>query len=60
MALFVPVEAVGGFVLFWIPRFCGSVRFVLKDDKVVVVKGVWWRSVCQWYRSFSQFIAIFQ
>jgi len=44
VGLFVPVVAVGGFVLFWIPRFCGSVRFVLEDDKVVVVKGVWWRS----------------
>jgi membrane protein YdbS with pleckstrin-like domain len=44
LAFLVPVFVAAGVVLFWIPRFCSSVRYVLEDDKVVVVKGVWWRS----------------
>ena len=44
LAFFVPVLVIAGVVLFWIPRFCSSVRYVLDDDKITIVKGVWWRS----------------
>ena len=44
LVFFVPVLTAAGIALFWIPRFCSSIRYVLEDDKVVVVKGVWWKS----------------
>ncbi len=44
VALFVPVVVVAATVLYWIPRFCSSIRYVLDDDKITVVKGVWWRN----------------
>ncbi len=44
LAFFVPVFTVVGVALFWIPRFRSSIRYILEDDKIVVVKGVWWRT----------------
>jgi len=30
-------------VLYWIPRFHSSIRYVLGEDGIVVTRGVWWR-----------------
>ena len=31
-------------VLYWIPKFTSSVRYSLEDDRIVVDKGVWWKT----------------
>jgi len=35
---------VGGFSLYWIPKFHSSINYVLEDDKIAVTKGVWWKT----------------
>jgi membrane protein YdbS with pleckstrin-like domain len=32
------------FTLYWIPKFVGSISFVLEDDNITVTKGVWWKT----------------
>jgi uncharacterized protein len=32
------------FVLYWIPRFYASIKYVLEEDEIVVERGVWWRT----------------
>jgi len=44
LVFLVPVFTAAFVALFWIPRFCSSIRYVLEDDKIVVVKGVWWKT----------------
>jgi len=42
LSSFAPLFLVAGFVLYWIPKFCSSITYVLDGDKIAVTKGVWW------------------
>ena len=42
LSSFAPLFLVVGVVLYWIPKFCSSITYVLDDDKIAVTKGVWW------------------
>ena len=44
LSSFVPLIIVAGFTLYWIPRFHCSINYALEDDKIIVTKGVWWRT----------------
>jgi len=41
---FVPLVIVVGLVLYWIPRFHSSINYVLEDDKIIVTRGIWWKT----------------
>lgn len=41
IVLLIPTAAV---VLYWIPRFHASVKYVLGKDEITVTRGVWWRT----------------
>jgi len=40
---FLPLLAVAGVVLYWIPRYCSSLRYGLGKEEVRVRRGVWWK-----------------
>jgi membrane protein YdbS with pleckstrin-like domain len=44
LSLLVLLGFVFGFTLYWIPKFVGSISFVLDKDNVTVTKGVWWKT----------------
>lgn len=50
LSFFVFLAVVAGFVLNWIPKFHSSIHYVLEEDKIVVSKGVWWKT-----QSFVQY-----
>ena len=39
-----PLMLVVAFILYWIPRFCSSIKYVLDDDDLTVTRGVWWKT----------------
>lgn len=41
---FASLLVVVGFVLYWISKFYSSINYVLEDDKVIITKGVWWKT----------------
>jgi len=44
--LFIPlaiVLAIIGFVAYWIQRYYSSITYTLKEDEVMVERGVWWK-----------------
>jgi len=41
---FVPLLIAVAIVLYWIPKFHSSINYVLEDDKIIVIKGVWWKT----------------
>ena len=41
--LVLPLLAFLGFVAYWIPRYCGTIRYKLTNDEVVWQRGVWFR-----------------
>jgi len=44
LSSFVPLIIVVAVVLYWIPRFYSSIKYVLDDDDVTVTRGVWWKT----------------
>ncbi len=44
LSFFVPLLMIVAVVLYWIPRFHSSIQYVLEDDKIMVYKGVWWKT----------------
>ena len=44
LSCFVPLFIAVAIVLYWIPRFHSSITYVLEDDKIIVTKGVWWKT----------------
>lgn len=44
LSSFVPLIIAIAIVLYWIPRFYSSLKYVLDDDDVTVTKGVWWKT----------------
>ncbi len=44
LSCFVPLFVATGFTLYWIPKFHSSITYVLEDDKIVITKGVWWKT----------------
>lgn len=44
LSSFIPLLIAVGFVLYWIPKFCSSISYLLEDDKITVKKGVWWKT----------------
>ena len=44
LSSFVPLLITVVFVLYWIPKFYSSITYVLEDDKIAVMKGVWWKT----------------
>lgn len=44
LSCFAALLVVVRFVLYWISRFHSSLKYVLEDDKIIVVKGVWWKT----------------
>lgn len=53
LSSFVPLLVAVGFVLYWVPKFYSSIKYVLDDDKITVTKGAWWKT-----RSFVPFNCI--
>lgn len=43
-AAILPVFVVLAVALYWIPRFCSSIKYVLEEDQIVVARGVWWKT----------------
>ena len=44
--LFIPliiVLAILGFLAYWIQKYYGSISYTLKEDEVMVERGVWWK-----------------
>jgi membrane protein YdbS with pleckstrin-like domain len=39
----IPLLAVIGFMVYWIPRYYGTIRYKLTNDEVVWQRGVWFR-----------------
>jgi membrane protein YdbS with pleckstrin-like domain len=44
LSTLVPIFAVSIFTLYWIRKFQESIKYVLEDDQLVVMKGVWWKT----------------
>ncbi len=44
LSSFASLLIVVGFVLYWISKFYSSINYVLEDDKIIVTKGVWWKT----------------
>ena len=44
LSSFVPLIIAITIVLYWIPRFYSSLKYVFDDDDVTVTKGVWWKT----------------
>jgi len=44
LSSFVPLIIAISVVLYWIPRFYSSIKYVLDDDDVTVTRGVWWKT----------------
>lgn len=44
LSAFSPLIVTSAFVLYWISRFCTSIRYVLDGDKITVARGVWWKT----------------
>jgi membrane protein YdbS with pleckstrin-like domain len=44
LSSFVPLLVVIAIVLYWIPRFHSSIKYVLDDDDITVTRGVWWKT----------------
>lgn len=44
LSSFVPLIIAVAVVLYWIPRFYSSIKYVLDDDDVTVTRGVWWKT----------------
>jgi len=40
----IPLLAAVAFVLYWIPKFHSSIKYVLEDDEIIVTRGVWWKT----------------
>lgn len=41
---FVPLLVAVSIVLYWIPRYHSSIKYVLDDDEIIVTRGVWWKT----------------
>jgi len=39
-----PLIAASMFAFYWISMFCTSIHYVLDEDKITVVRGVWWKT----------------
>jgi len=44
LLFFAPLLVAIAFVLYWIPRFCSSIKYLLTNEEVVVTKGIWWKT----------------
>jgi hypothetical protein len=44
LSSFASLLIVVGFVLYWISKFYSSINYVLEDDKIIITKGVWWKT----------------
>jgi len=42
-SLFLLYVAIVAFMAFWIPKFCGSIVYLLTESDIVVERGVWWK-----------------
>ncbi|MFW6110969.1 MAG: PH domain-containing protein [Thermoproteota archaeon] len=43
-SFFVPLAIITSFVLYWIPLFHSSIIYTLEEEKIVVSRGVWWKT----------------
>jgi hypothetical protein len=45
LSAFVPIPIlVFAVAMYWIPKYHSSIKYVFEDDKIVVTKGVWWKT----------------
>jgi hypothetical protein len=44
LSSFVPLLVAVSIVLYWIPRYHSSIKYVLGDDEIIVTRGVWWKT----------------
>ena len=44
LSSFVPLMIAVAVMLYWIPRYYSSIKYVLNDDNVTVTRGVWWKT----------------
>lgn len=40
---FLPIIVITIFVSYWIPKYYGSIKYLLTENEVRVERGVWWR-----------------
>jgi membrane protein YdbS with pleckstrin-like domain len=44
LSAFLPLTVTSVCVFYWISMFCTSIHYVLDEDKITVVRGVWWKT----------------
>jgi len=44
LSSFIPLLVAVSIVLYWIPRYHSSIKYVLDDDEIIVTRGVWWKT----------------
>jgi len=44
LSSFTPLFVAVAIVMYWIPKFHSSIKYVLEDDEIIVTKGVWWKT----------------
>lgn len=44
LSTFIPLILVVAVAVYWIPKYHSSIKYVFEDDKIVVTKGVWWKT----------------
>jgi hypothetical protein len=44
LSAFIPLILVVAVAMYWIPKYHSSIKYVFEDDKIVVTKGVWWKT----------------
>jgi len=42
-SLFLLFVAIVAFITFWIPKFYGSIAYLLTESDIIVERGVWWK-----------------
>lgn len=43
-SIFSPMVVIIAVAMYWIPQFHKSINYILEDDEVIVIKGVWWKT----------------
>lgn len=44
LSAFIPLIVVVIVAMSWIPKYYSSIKYVFEDDKLIVTRGVWWRT----------------
>ncbi len=44
LSTFIPLIVVVTVAIYWIPKYHSSIKYAFEDDKLIVTRGVWWRT----------------